>query len=73
MNYLGPQKKSSIEDHKHRMTAEALKIKAQDDTRGLKAINNSPTANYWSKETNLENWAKTVSGITEQRTNIQRM
>lgn len=44
------------------MTAEALKIKAQDGIRGLEAINNSPTANYWSEDTNLENWAKTVWG-----------
>lgn len=34
-------------------------------------MNNSSTANYWSKETNLEKWAKTVWGITEQKLSAQ--
>lgn len=42
------------------MTAEALKIKAQVDIGDLKAKSNSPTANYWSKEINLVNLARTV-------------
>lgn len=44
------------------MTAEALKTKTQDGIRDLKSASNSATANYWSKEAHLENWAKKVQG-----------
>lgn len=42
-----------------------LRVQAQDDTGGLRAINCSPVLSYWSsKDCSLGSWVKPVGGIT---------
>lgn len=62
-----------MEKYKHEMTAGTLKVWAQDDTGGPRAINNSSAVNCWLlKECNLGICAKPALGLTKLK-HIQHM
>jgi len=43
------------------MIAQHLRIQAQDDNGGLRAVNSSPVLSYWSsKDCSLGSWIKPV-------------
>ena len=55
--------KCSMEENWHEVTAGALNLQAQSDTGGCRAINNSPVANQWSKESTLGSFVVLVSHV----------
>lgn len=53
------------------MIAGGLRVQAQGDTEGLRAINSSPVLSYWSsQDCSLGSWVKPVWGIT-RRTEVE--